>query len=97
MSNKPKASKSEPAKRAAAKPAAKPASAKQAPVKKTTAPAGKAAAPKKAAAPGRSQSAPPVDAQAVNLQPIIAAMHKRLPKTRHAEAEAFAQAFYKRM
>ncbi|MGH8083028.1 MAG: NAD-glutamate dehydrogenase, partial [Lysobacter sp.] len=89
MSNKPKASKSEPAKRAAAKPAVKPAPAKQAPVKKTAKPA--------PAATKKAQSAPPVDAQAVNLEPIIEAMRKRLPKARHAEAEAFAQAFYKRM
>ncbi|RPE81542.1 NAD-glutamate dehydrogenase [Vulcaniibacterium tengchongense] len=34
---------------------------------------------------------------AVSLEPILAAMRKRLPKARHAEAEAFAQAFYKRM
>ena len=33
----------------------------------------------------------------VSLQPIIAAMRKRLPKTRHAEGEAFIHAFYKRM
>ncbi|MDQ3617624.1 MAG: NAD-glutamate dehydrogenase [Pseudomonadota bacterium] len=33
----------------------------------------------------------------VALDPIIAAMRKRLPKARHAEAEAFAKAFYLRM
>ncbi len=77
MSNKPKASKSEPAKKTAAKPAAKPAG---------KSPAGKPAA-----------KAAPADAQAVSLAPIVEAMRKRLPKARHAEAEAFAQAFYKRM
>ncbi|MFD0738076.1 NAD-glutamate dehydrogenase [Lysobacter koreensis] len=33
----------------------------------------------------------------VSLDPIIAAMRQRLPKARHAEGEAFIQAFYKRM
>lgn len=33
----------------------------------------------------------------VSLEPIVEAMRKRLPKARHAEAEAFAHAFYKRM
>lgn len=33
----------------------------------------------------------------VSLEPILAAMRKRLPKARHAEAEAFINAFYKRM
>ena len=38
-----------------------------------------------------------MDAQAVDLRPVLEAMRKRVPKARHAEAEAFAQAFYKRM
>ncbi|MDI9239711.1 NAD-glutamate dehydrogenase [Lysobacter sp. LF1] len=33
----------------------------------------------------------------VSLAPIIEAMRKQLPKARHAEAEAFIHAFYKRM
>lgn len=33
----------------------------------------------------------------VSLGPIIEAMRKRLPKARHAETEAFINAFYKRM
>lgn len=89
MSNKTKASKSEPAKPAKA---AKPASSKQAPVKQAaTQPAAKSAAAK---AP---RIAPAAETQAVDLGPIVEAMRKRLPKARHVEAEAFAQAFYKRM
>jgi len=96
MSSKPKASKSEPAKPAAK--AAKAAPAKQAPAKAAAQPAGKSASKPAAKAAGRApQSAPPVDAQAVDLRPVIEAMRKRVPKARHAEAEAFAQAFYKRM
>lgn len=106
MSSKPKASKSEPAKPAAK--AAKAAPAKQAPAKAAAKPASKTAAKTPAAKAGSKQaaakpagrapqSAPPVDAQAVDLRPIVEAMRKRLPKARHAEAEAFAQAFYKRM
>jgi glutamate dehydrogenase len=34
---------------------------------------------------------------AVSLKPIIDVIRKRLPKARHAEGEAFSQAFYKRM
>jgi len=34
---------------------------------------------------------------AVDLEPIVAAMRKRLPKARHAEGEAFVNAFYHRM
>src|SRR5688572_28854257 len=41
--------------------------------------------------------APAVETQAVSLQPILAAMRKRLPKARHAEGEAFINAFYRRM
>ncbi|UZW63179.1 NAD-glutamate dehydrogenase [Lysobacter enzymogenes] len=107
MSSKPKASKSEPAKPAAK--AVKPASAKQATARAAAKPASKSAAAKPAAAKsaakpaakkpaGRApQPAPVADVQAVDLRPIVEAMRKRLPKARHAEAEAFAQAFYKRM
>ncbi|NUO74494.1 MAG: NAD-glutamate dehydrogenase [Lysobacter sp.] len=46
----------------------------------------------------RAASQPPAPkSEAVSLEPITAAMRKRLPKARHAEAEAFAQAFYRRM
>ncbi|SFK90898.1 NAD-glutamate dehydrogenase [Lysobacter sp. cf310] len=74
----------------AAKPtvASKSASAKAAP--------SKAAAAKPVAKRAVSQPAAP-KSDAVSLEPIIAAMRKRLPKARHAEAEAFAQAFYRRM
>ena len=41
--------------------------------------------------------APTASHGAVCLDPIIAAMRQRLPKARHAEGEAFASAFYKRM
>src|SRR5688572_14129457 len=41
--------------------------------------------------------APAVETQAVSLQPILAAMRKRVPKARHAEGEAFINAFYRRM
>lgn len=96
------AAKSASAKQATTKPAAKPAPAKQAPARQAPArpaaakPAAKSAVAKSGAKSGAG-AAPPADTQAVNLAPIIAAMHKRLPKARHAEAEAFAQAFYKRM
>ena len=33
----------------------------------------------------------------VSLEPIVEAMRKQLPKSRHAEGEAFINAFYKRM
>ena len=33
----------------------------------------------------------------MSLKPILEAMRKRLPKSRHAEGEAFVQAFYQRM
>ena len=36
-------------------------------------------------------------ASAVSLEPILAAVRKRLPKARHAEGEAFVNAFYRRM
>ena len=41
--------------------------------------------------------APTASHGAICLDPIIAAMRQRLPKARHAEGEAFASAFYKRM
>jgi glutamate dehydrogenase len=69
-------------KRNAAKSAAKTAPAKDEPSKR--APKGTAA---KAA----------VKDDTVSLGPIVEAMRKRLPKARHAEAEAFISAFYKRM
>ncbi|MBP3985221.1 NAD-glutamate dehydrogenase [Pseudoxanthomonas helianthi] len=61
-------------------------SAKRAPAKATKAPAkARAAAPKQEAAAGFS------------LEPVFAALRKRLPAARAAEAVAFAEAFYKRM
>ena len=47
------------------------------------------AAPKASAAIAKNDT--------VSLEPILAAMRKRLPKARHAETEAFINAFYKRM
>ncbi|MGH8076053.1 MAG: hypothetical protein ACREPE_01845, partial [Lysobacter sp.] len=44
-----------------------------------------------------SAVAPTARNGAVSLDPIIAAMRKRLPKARHPEGEAFIKAFYKRM
>ncbi|HWU81733.1 MAG TPA: hypothetical protein VN158_16905, partial [Caulobacter sp.] len=52
-----------------------------------------AAKPVSAKRSASKTAAPKSDA--VSLEPIIAAMRKRLPKARHAEAEAFAQAFYR--
>ncbi len=69
-------------KRTAAKPAAKKAEPAKSAARKTTP---KATAAKSAAS------------DTVSLEPIVAAMRKRLPKARHAEAEAFINAFYKRM
>ena len=46
-----------------------------------------------AAAKGKSGG----PADSVPLEPIAAALRKRLPKAQHAEAEAFARAFYQRM
>ena len=59
-------------------------------------------APRKAATqavakPAAPKAAPAVMSQAVSLEPILAAMRKRLPKARHAEGEAFIHAFYGRM
>src|SRR5688572_4578080 len=45
-------------------------------------------APQKVAAPSNGH---------VSLEPILAAVRKRLPKARHAEGEAFVNAFYRRM
>ncbi|GAB3351589.1 NAD-glutamate dehydrogenase [Lysobacter tyrosinilyticus] len=44
-----------------------------------------------------AKPAPATESQAVSLEPILAAMRKRLPKARHAEGEAFINAFYRRM
>src|SRR5262245_17364340 len=49
------------------------------------------------AAPAKAVSAPKATNGIVSLEPILAAMRKRLPKARHAEAEAFINSFYKRM
>ncbi|WP_081930932.1 NAD-glutamate dehydrogenase domain-containing protein [Lysobacter antibioticus] len=106
MSNKPKAaSKQDPAKPASAKKAGKPAAktvaAKPAASKpaSTKPAAAKSATAKSVAAKPAAKSVAQVEAQSasVSLEPIVAAMRKRLPKARHAEAEAFAKAFYKRM
>ncbi|HEY4555233.1 MAG TPA: hypothetical protein VIG68_02175, partial [Lysobacter sp.] len=35
--------------------------------------------------------------ESVSLEPIVAAVRKRLPKGAHAEGEAFVRAFYQRM
>ena len=58
-------------------------------------------APAKAAGKGRADKQGTLkaakDSVAVDLEPIVAAMRKRLPKARHAEGEAFINAFYHRM
>lgn len=69
---------------------------------KRTAPAKPAAkaAPAKSASKSTSSknNGKPADQDdTVSLQPIVEAMRKGLPKARHAEAEAFIHAFYKRM
>jgi glutamate dehydrogenase len=55
------------------------------------------AASKATANPVAAKQAPANESQAVSLEPILAAMRKRLPKARHAEGEAFINAFYRRM
>ncbi|GAB3384227.1 NAD-glutamate dehydrogenase [Lysobacter fragariae] len=50
-----------------------------------------------AAKTAAASKAPATESQAVSLEPILAAMRKRLPKARHAEGEAFINAFYRRM
>ncbi|QNP40826.1 NAD-glutamate dehydrogenase [Lysobacter solisilvae (ex Woo and Kim 2022)] len=59
--------------------------------------ASKATAKPAAAKPVATKSAPANESQAVSLEPILAAMRKRLPKARHAEGEAFINEFYGRM
>jgi glutamate dehydrogenase len=44
-----------------------------------------------------TKAAPAKGSQAVSLEPILAAMRKRLPKARHGEGEAFINSFYRRM
>ncbi len=44
-----------------------------------------------------SGKASAADGDVVSIEPIVTALHKRVPKARHAEAEAFAQVFYQRM
>ncbi len=72
---------------AAAKPAAKAEPAKRA---SSTPTAAKTATGKAVAKNGAKDDS-------VSLAPIVEAMRKTLPKARHAEAEAFITAFYKRM
>lgn len=59
-------------------------------------PAAKAAPARPASKSTSSKKTAPTD-DTVSLDPIVEAMRKRLPKARHAEAEAFIRAFYKRM
>ncbi|RNF85332.1 NAD-glutamate dehydrogenase [Montanilutibacter psychrotolerans] len=90
------------------KPAAadKPAATKAAAGKSVSAPVAKKAATKKPAAktpaakkPAVAQAVVPAEAriERVSLEPILAAIRKRLPKSQHVEAEAFAKSFYRRM
>src|SRR4249919_187603 len=44
-----------------------------------------------------TKAAPADGSLAVSLEPILAAMRKRLPKARHGEGEAFINSFYRRM
>lgn len=55
------------------------------------------AASKATAKPAAAKPAAAPNTQSVSLEPILAAMRKRLPKARHAEGEAFIRAFYARM
>lgn len=71
-----------PKRNAAAKPAAKASPAKASPAKDTT---------------NKAKPATKPTNGIVSLEPILAAMRKREPKARHAEAEAFINSFYKRM
>ena len=52
---------------------------------------------KKAPAASAGQARPPGQEKPVSLQPILKAMRAELPKARHAQAEAFLNAFYERM
>ena len=71
-----------PKRNAAAKPAAKASPAKASPAKDVT---------------SKAKPATKASNGIVSLEPILAAMRKREPKARHAEAEAFINSFYKRM
>ncbi|MDQ3288705.1 MAG: NAD-glutamate dehydrogenase [Pseudomonadota bacterium] len=55
--------------------------------------AGVSAAPRRAKPTGETTA----KIEGVPLEPILAEIRKRVPKARHAETEAFARAFYKRM
>lgn len=44
-----------------------------------------------------SKKASPPAGDSFSLSPILAALRKRVPKAFHAEAEAFAQVFYRHM
>ncbi|MCM2335893.1 MAG: NAD-glutamate dehydrogenase [Pseudomonas sp.] len=59
----------------------------------------KKAPAKKATTTKRATTSAPAEAarDTVSLAPILAAVRARLPKSRHAEGEAFVHAFYKRM
>src|SRR5688572_21566241 len=59
--------------------------------------AAKPAAAKPAAKPATDKQPSAAEGLAVSLEPILAAMRKRLPKARQAEGEAFINAFYRRM
>ena len=52
---------------------------------------------KKAPAASAGQARPPGQEKPVSLHPILKAMRAELPKARHAQAEAFLNAFYERM
>jgi glutamate dehydrogenase len=54
--------------------------------------------PRKSPVAKASRNVPRIaDADAVSLDPILAALRKRVPKAQQAQAEAFARAFYRRM
>ncbi|MHB8913297.1 MAG: NAD-glutamate dehydrogenase, partial [Lysobacter sp.] len=59
--------------------------------------AAKPATAKSAASKGVAPAVPVAPSGGISLDPILAAMRKRLPRARHAEGEAFVHAFYKRM
>ncbi len=60
-------------------------------------PAAKAAPARTASKSTSSKSRTAAKDDTVSLDPIVEAMRKGLPKSRHAEAEAFIRAFYRRM
>ncbi len=92
-----KAPKKQKPKPAAAK-SAKAVTPKKTPTKKVVAARPETGAAKAAGAAGKAATSKTVRSPAgFSLEPIYAAIRKRVPAVRQAEAQAFAEAFYKRM